>query len=100
MAKLYITEFAGTAYQPGNATQAPLVPPIAEQAVTFTTTTASAAFNNATRLVRLVADAACRIEWGTAPTADANNMLMAANAPEFFVLQGTGLKVAVYDGTS
>jgi hypothetical protein len=100
MAKLYITEFSGVGYEPGAATQAPKIPPIAEQAVTFTTSTQSAAFNASTTMVRLIADAACRIEWGTNPSADANNMMMAANAAEFFVLQGTGLKLAVYDGTS
>jgi hypothetical protein len=100
MAKLYITEFSGVGQLPGATTQAPIVPPIAEQAVTFTTSTASSEFNTRTQLVRLVADAACRIEWGTAPTADANNMYMAAGAAEFFWISGNGLKVAAYDGTS
>ena len=46
MAKLWITELA---YMPGMSQVAQL-PPIAEQVVTFTTTTQSAAANHSTRL--------------------------------------------------
>ena len=65
MAKLWITELA---YMPGMSQVAQL-PPIAEQVVTFTTTTQSAAANHSTRFVRVISDADCHIAVGDNPTA-------------------------------
>lgn len=85
MPKLYITEFANLGFISGRAVQAPAEPPIAEQAVTFSTATSSAAFNENTRFVRLQADGICSIKFGPSPqTATTNNKRMAAGATEFF----------------
>lgn len=100
MAKLYITEFSGVGYEPGKATQAPIIPPLAEQTVTFTTSTASSTFNESTRLVRIVSDTECRIKFGSDPTATGSSMFMAAKAEAFFAVPGTSMKVAAYDGAS
>lgn len=80
MAKLWITELA---YMPGMSQVAQL-PPIAEQVVTFTTTTQSAAANHSTRFVRVIADADCHIAAGANPTATTSTMKLIAGAPEYF----------------
>lgn len=84
MATLLIAEFPG--YRLGR-TQQPVVtlPALADQAVTFTTTTQSAALSGSTCLVRLVASAACHIAVGTNPTATTSNAVkLAADSPEYF----------------
>jgi hypothetical protein len=104
MAVLYITEFASLAPQPPGATgQVAQQPPIAEQTVALTSTSAqSAAFNANTRFVRLHTDVICAIEFGTNPTAVANGgsgptARMAANQTEYFGVPigiGSSYKVA------
>lgn len=74
MAKLHITEFSNLQNAVGvghaqESAQLPMLPPVAQQVVTFTTTTQSAALNASTRFVRLIADADCHIEVGANPTA-------------------------------
>ncbi len=87
MAKLYITEF--TALPADGATfpaimQLPSVPPAAEQVVTFTTTTQSAALNAATRFMRVIADADCHIAVGANPTATTSVMKLISGQAEYF----------------
>ncbi len=81
---------------PVGSTFAPVLPEpaITDQAVTFTTTTQSAAFNAATHAVLLLCDAACSISFGTNPTAAATNFKLPANT---FISFGVvpGQKVAV-----
>lgn len=91
MAVLYVTEFRGQ--EPDRREQAAPMPPIAEQAVTFSTSTASSAFNTQTRLVRILADANCHVEVGSAPTATTSNMYLPAGVPEYFTVQ-PGDKIA------
>jgi hypothetical protein len=80
-------------------------PPIAEQAIVNTgASTASAAFNQKTRFVRLHTDAICAVAFGTAPTAivagATGTMRMAANQTEYHgVPQGQSYKVAVIAST-
>lgn len=97
MPTLYITEFANT----GNSNTAPSTamaaqPPIAEQIVTIGAgSTQSAAFNAATKFVRLFTDTACGIAFNANPTAGANSARMAANSTEYFgVPQNNAFKVA------
>lgn len=97
MATLYITEFADI-----SATQGLLVgkqPVVAEQTVAISAgSTASSAFNQRTRYVRLSPDSICSVEFGAAPTATATTMRMAAGSVEYFdVAQGS--KVAVITNT-
>ncbi len=87
MAKLYITEFFSQGVDGGSKTPVvpvPQMPPAAEQVVTFTTTTQSAALNAATRFVRLIADADCHIAVGANPTATTSNLKLIAGAAEYF----------------
>ena len=96
MATLYITEYADIR---GNAS---FVPPVAEQAVVFTTSTQSAAFNANTRFVRLHTDAICSIQFGENPTATTGHARMAINQTEYFAVRhgkATADKVAVVTNT-
>jgi hypothetical protein len=74
------------------------LPAVTQQQVTFTTTTASAAFSADTRFVRLHTDSACRVAFGDAPTADTTSMRMAAGQTEFFAVP-PGSKVAAVTTT-
>lgn len=103
MATLYITEYSQVApimrdvraqagFENGQVTR---------QTVTYTTSTASAAFQDSTRLIRVMADAYATLEFGTAPTADANDHPIQANVEYWFgVPEATDFKVAAYDGSS
>lgn len=97
MATLYITEFADV-----NATQGTTIakqPPVAEQTVAIGgSSTASSAFNQRTQYVKLSTDAICSILVGSAPTAAATNMRMAAGQTELFQVP-QGFKVAVITNT-
>jgi hypothetical protein len=96
MAKLYVTEFGGIAAGP---TPVGVTPPIIEQTpVAIGAEAKSAAFDYATVLVRLHADAICSIAFGTSPTASTSTMRMAANQTEYFAVKG-GQKVSVISNT-
>lgn len=108
MAKLYITEYAGTgdliaqgniAMEPMTADQTPL---------SFTGTAGvSAAFNGATNIVRIHPDSICSIAFSTTsagtvsdPSATTSNRRMAAGQTEYFkVPQGKGYKVSAIVNT-
>lgn len=94
MATLWITELATIATVDTPIAQ---LPPIAAQTVTFTTSTQSAALNEATRYVRIISDANCNISVGINPTATASNMRMTADIPEYFGVT-PGHKIAVVAG--
>jgi hypothetical protein len=101
MAFLYITEFSSTQTDiNGHPLPMGAMPPIAEQTLAIGAVSApSAAFNTATRFVRLAADSICSIAFGTAPVAAATNLRLAANAAgEYFAVTG-GQKVAVLTNT-
>ncbi len=96
MATLFISEFGA---QPLDDKQrvAPvcMLPPIAQQTVTFTTTTQSVALNAKTTLVRIQADANCCLNFGTNPTATTANMPLDAGTAEYFgVPQDSNMKIA------
>lgn len=97
MAKLYVTEFGGTA---ASGLPVGVSPPIVDQTpvVIGAGSLQSAAFDYATVLVRIHTDAICSIAFGTNPTATANTMRLAANATEYFAVKG-GHKVAVITNT-
>ncbi len=97
MATLWITEFNK---QPvdfrGNVTPVANFPPIAQQTVTITGTSAqSAVLNDATCYVRVYADANCAIELAVNPTATAAKMPLAADSAEYIGVNAqSGLKIA------
>jgi hypothetical protein len=96
MATLYVTEYAGIG---GDHIQIPLEPAIAQQTVAIGgSSTPSAAFNPATRLVRLNTDATCSVAFGTAPTAVATAQRLPVNSTEYFAVYA-GYKVAVITNT-
>jgi hypothetical protein len=97
MAKLYVTEFGGM----GNAhSQTAMAAPIVDQTpvVIGAGSLQSAAFDNATTVVRIHTDAICSIAFGTNPTATANSMRLPADTTEYFSVKG-GQKVAVITNT-
>jgi len=96
---LYVAEFTRLATAGGLTVQAPEFPPIAEQKVTFTTSTPSGAFNGETRILRLNADADCHVNVGAAPVATAAMYFLKAGV-EYFIGVNGGNKIAVYDGVS
>jgi hypothetical protein len=58
----------------------------------------SAAFGDSTRFIRLHADASCRIELGSNPTASAASMRLVAGGTEYLGVI-PGLKIAVIETT-
>jgi len=99
---LYVTEYAD-AYHGGSTDQASFVtePANADQAIDFTAgATASSAFKNNTRLVRITSNAICSVLFGTNPTATVNNSRMAAGTERIIgVPMGAGFKVSAITNT-
>jgi len=98
MAILFITEYAEEQIGPaGRVGQMGLEPPIAEQIVTFTSSSQSSAFNSKTRFVRLHTDTNCFLVFGTNPTAVTNTSgRLAQNQTEYRgVPLNASFKVAV-----
>ena len=99
MALLNLTELAAIRLVDGGPAQIGQLPEEAVQEITFSTSTQSAAFGGSTKLIRVVADADCRIKVGPNPTAVATGLLLKANVIEYFGV-AAGEKLAVYDGVS
>ena len=98
MATLHIIECPSVGLQPGGQPTA-VAEPITAQHVTFTTSTASAAFNAATRIAWLYSTIDCYIAFGAAPTATTSTSFLPAATYFPFAITAGG-KVAAYDGTS
>lgn len=83
---LDVTEYPRLAADgPGDTVMAGLEPATAQQQVTVGGASAqSQPFADTTRFVRVHTDVACRIAFGSSPTASATSMRMPANATEFF----------------
>jgi hypothetical protein len=77
-------------------------PAVATQNVTYTTSTASAAFNAKTRFVRIICDAKAHFKFSTDGTnATAAMPYLPTDAAEYFsVPRGVGYLVEFYDGSS
>lgn len=90
----YVTEFP---LQVDGSVQVALTPPVADQVVTVSVTSAaSAAFNVNTGMARISCDTTVSAIFGTpnaTPTATTSNMRLPANVPEYFRVRG-GSKVA------
>ena len=84
MATMIITEY-GNIGVTGHGWQIPIPsePAIAEQTLTFTTTTQSAEFSSGTAYVRIVADADCHVRFGSDPTATTSHQPLAADTEYF-----------------
>lgn len=96
MATLYVSEYSRQCIDYLQLTvAAPQEPSIAEQNVTIGVgSTQSAAFNAATKFVRVHTDAICSVAFGANPTAVATAKRMAAGQTEFFGVR-PGDKIAV-----
>lgn len=97
MSKAYVTELTALSTRMTGA-QIAQMPPVAEQTVTFTTTTQSNAFNSATRFIRVTSPAICSIAIGSNPTATTSTMRMPADTVEYFGVTA-GDKIAFVDNT-
>jgi len=106
---LTITEYATLAYiTPGASIgQVPMEPPLAEQAISVTTSTQSAVLNVKTRLVRLANDAGTPLAitigtnpTATVPSAGTGSGRLGVNAIEYRgVPANSGFKVAAVQTT-
>lgn len=99
MGKLHITEYGGLVQTSGGVAPYPNEPALANQAITYTTTTPSAAFGANTRLVRLISDGLVFLKFGATPTADAGDSRLPADTIEYLGVK-PGDKVAAYDGVT
>lgn len=92
-----VTEFAsaGTVVY-----QAALAPALVQQSpITIGSSTASAAFNGGTTLVRIECSASAYASFGATPTATSSSMQIPAGVPEYFAVPlNSGLKVAFLTG--
>ncbi len=90
----------------GNTVLAGQEPNKGGEVVTYTTSTQSAAFPETAHILRLIADSDAYIAFGADPTATSTSPLrLEANVAEYLGIPDgnkrvSGLKLAVYDGTS
>lgn len=93
MAKLIITEYVHLAKDAsGNAVLAGKEPAITVQSVTIGAETDSNALNGLTRFVRLHAEAACHIAFGSSPTAAQDGTKLALDQTEYFGVHDAGTR--------
>lgn len=93
----FISEYANIMTVRGKDILAPVEPAITTQVVNYGAgATQSAAFNSATRFVRITSDTNCFFLFGTNPTAvTSSSPRLAAGASEYFSLDKVGqLKVS------
>lgn len=100
MAVLDVTEYSTLAVDaPGRVIAAGQEPSVVHQQVAISGTSAqSAAFQDATKFIRLHTDTACRILVGVNPTAATTSMRLPANGTEYLGVR-PGFKVAVISTT-
>jgi hypothetical protein len=85
MAILYVTEFRDQIRVEAGTSGIAKAPPVTEQTIAVSTAAQStAAFNAATRLIRVHTDAICSIKIGTTVTATSVSARMVAGATEYF----------------
>ena len=95
MAKLYITEFSALPIDLNLATpQLAKLPGLADQVVTYSSSTQSAAFSGSTRFIRIHTDSDCHIQVSINPTASSGNAKLIAGQTEYFGVS-PGDKLAV-----
>ena len=89
MGKLYIKEYKELRGVDGGLAQIGQEPGITQAPLSFTTTAASSVFGSGTKMVRIVSDTKCHLVFGSNPVATVNDMLVAADAVEYFgVIEG------------
>lgn len=98
MAKVYVSEYQNMSLCSNGIAQAAAEPAVATQVLDTTATHLSAAFNVATRFIRLNADGVVSYKVGSAPTAGTSDARLGANASEYFGVKA-GDKVDVIANT-
>ena len=89
MGLLYIKEYKELRGVDGGLAQIGQEPGTAQTPLSFTTTAPSAEFGAGTKMVRIVSDTKCHLAFGVSPVATVNDMLVAADAVEYFgVIEG------------
>ena len=83
----------------GDAVPIPQEPAIATQNITFTISTASAAFNSKTKFIRVIADAKAHFDIGATAAATAASPYIPADTEQLLGVR-RGHKIALYDGAS
>jgi len=99
MATLWITEYESMANVGGGIAQVPKEPAVTTQAVTYSSSTASAAFNAKTTLIGVRASALAHLNFGLTPVATALMPPISSGETRYFGVN-PGDKVAAYDGTT
>lgn len=99
MATLHITEFKHLPTDTNGNVLPIAMMPAQTQTVTYSTSAQSAAFAEDTKFIRVIADAAAHLAFGSSPTATTSHPWVPSSTPEFFGVKG-GDKVAAYDGSS
>ena len=100
MAILKVAEFTDVGMVPPSLAKAPA---LAQQVITFSAATASAAFNAKTNMVRLISDTICSIEFSatsapaTAATTAATAIKLNAQVPEYFYVTAGGSLSVIAD---
>lgn len=94
MATLWLREYQNIAGAGQRAVPCAMEPGTADQTVTFTTSTQSAAFNASTRLIEVISTVAFHYAVGSNPTATTSSQLVPANTHKAFGVT-PGHKVAV-----
>ena len=96
MASCYIEEYGNVGSGGGTyfAGGVPPAPPLARQKITIGTSTQSAAFNDKTKMIAIVADGACHFAIGADPTAAATTDYLPANVVRLFGVP-QGYKIAI-----
>ena len=99
MSTLNITEYAEQAKDIANRViPVGVMPALAVQVLTFTTTSVpSATFNAKTKFIRVISDVDAFIDVAVSPTAAATTTKIAQDSSEYFGITQSGLKIAVRD---
>jgi hypothetical protein len=96
---VYITEHGFPRIFNGNPLPVAELPPLVTQKLTNSATSVqSAAFNAATRMIGVHADAVVSISIGTNPTATTNDRRLPANTTEYFFV-ASGQRLACINNT-
>lgn len=99
MATCLITEFANSQADDQGRNIPVGKSVLTTQAVTYSSSSQSAAFQDGAKFIRVIADADVYLEFGSSPTATATAIKLPANTVEYFGVE-QGQKVACYDGSS
>ena len=99
MATINVFEYKMLGHGQGNRAQLAQEPPVTSQTVTYTTSTASSAFNADTTIILMQPTVDCYVAFGVSPTATTSTRKLIADQ-DYWIGVNPKEKVAVYDGTS